>query len=167
VMGPFIGQNWGASKFDRIRSGIKFSYQFSLIWGLAMFPLLAILGNPIGSIFSDDPGVISVAGLYLSIVPLGYGLYGILVIATTAMSVLKKPMGSTILIIIQTFILYIPMAYIGSFLVGLRGVFFALPISYLVSAVIANYVLNQIIISREGVTKKVIERNLARMEAQN
>ena len=149
VTGPFIGQNWGASKFDRIKSGVKFSYKFSLIWGLAMFPLLAILGDLIGSIFSDDPGVISVAGLYLSIVPLGYGLYGILVIATTAMSVLKKPMDSAILTIIQTFILYIPMAYIGSFLFGLWGIFFALPISYLVSSIIANYVLNQIISSRE------------------
>lgn len=153
VIGPFIGQNWGAGKFDRIRSGIKFSYQFSLIWGLAIFSLLAILGNTIGSIFSDDPGVISVTGLYLSIVPLGYGLYGILVIATTAMSVLKKPMDSAIVIIIQTFILYIPMAYIGSLLVGLRGVFLSLPISYLVSGIIANYALNQIIIRREGVIK--------------
>jgi putative MATE family efflux protein len=167
VMGPFVGQNWGRSKFDRIRSGIRFSYQFSLAWGLFMFALFSVFGDAIGSIFSDDPGVISVAGLYLSIVPIGYGLYGILVIATTAMSVLKKPMESAILTIFQTFILYIPIAYIGSSLVGLRGVFFALPTSYLVSAVIANYLVNHIITFREGVTKPVIERNVVRTEAQN
>ncbi|HOO54489.1 MAG TPA: MATE family efflux transporter [Methanothrix sp.] len=167
VMGPFIGQNWGASNFDRIRSGMKFSYLFSLIWGLAVFSLLAVFGDQIGSVFSDDPGVVSVVGLYLSIVPLGYGLYGVLVNATTAMSVLKKPIESAILTIFQTFILYIPMAYIGSSLAGLRGVFFALPISYLVSAVIANHILNIIITSREGTTKTAIERNVARTEAQN
>jgi putative MATE family efflux protein len=167
VMGPFVGQNWGAGKFDRIRSGMKFSYQFSLAWGLFMFSLLSVFGDAVGSVFSDDPGVISVAGLYLSIVPLGYGLYGVLVNATTAMSVLKKPMDSAIMTIIQTFVLYIPMAYIGSSFVGLRGAFFALPISYLVSAIIANYRLNHIIIFREGVTKTVIERSIVRTEAQN
>ena len=153
VVGPFIGQNWGAGKFDRIKSGIKFSYQLSLIWGLAIFLLLAILGNTIGSIFSDNPGVVSVTGFYLSIVPIGYGLYGILVIATTAMSVLKKPIDAAILITIQTFVLCIPLAYVGSFLIGLRGTFLALPISYLVSAIIAKYTLNQIVISRECTTK--------------
>ena len=167
VMGPFVGQNWGGSKFDRIRSGIRFSYQFSLAWGLFMFALLSVFGDAIGSVFSDDPGVISVAGLYLSIVPIGYGLYGILVIATTAMSVLKKPMGSAILTIIQTFVLYIPMAYIGSSFSGLQGVFFALPMSYLISAVIANHLINNIIIFREGMTKTVIERNIIRTEAKN
>jgi len=167
VVGPFVGQNWGGSKFDRIRSGIRFSYQFSLAWGLFMFALLSIFGDAVGSIFSDDPGVISVVGLYLSIVPIGYGLYGILVIATTAMSVLKKPMESAILTFIQTFILYIPLAYFGSSFIDLRGVFFALPISYLVSAVIAHYAVNHIIICREGMTKTVVERNIVRMEAKN
>ena len=167
VMGPFVGQNWGASRFDRIRSGIRFSYQFSLSWGLFMFLLLSIFGDAIGSIYSDDPGVISVAGLYLSIVPIGYGLYGILFIATTAMSVLKKPMESAILTIIQTFVLYIPLAYIGSSIFGLRGVFFALPVSHLISAVIASYLVNHIIIFREGMTKTVIERNIVLAEAKN
>lgn len=167
VMGPFVGQNWGAIKFDRIRSGMKFSYLFSLAWGLFMFALLSIFGDAIGSVFSDDPGVISVAGLYLSIVPIGYGLYGILFIATTAMSVLKKPMESAILTIIQTFVLYIPLAYIGSSFAGLRGVFFALPMSYLISAVVANYLINHIIIFREGMTNTVIERNIVLTEAKN
>jgi len=154
VVGPFVGQNWGADKFDRIKSGMRFSYRFSLMWGLAVFTLLAILGDAIGSMFSNDPGVISVASLYLSIVPVGYGLYGILVIATTSMSVLKKPIDAAILTIIQTFVLYIPMAYIGSCSIGLWGVFLALPISYLASGIIANYRLNQIIMYREEETEK-------------
>jgi Na+-driven multidrug efflux pump len=58
---------------------------------IMMFAALAFLGGKVGSVFSDDLEVISVTALYLSIVPIGYGLYGVLVIATSAMSVLKKP----------------------------------------------------------------------------
>ena len=149
VLGPFVGQNWGSGKFDRIKSGMKFSYKFSLIWGLFIFLILAIFGSRIGSFFSDNPNVISVTSLYLLVIPIGYGLYGILVMTTSAMSVLKKPLHAAILTLTQTFLLYIPMAYIGSYFFGLWGVFAALPISYFIASIISNFVLNRIVLSRE------------------
>jgi len=150
VLGPFVGQNWGADKFDRIKSGMKFSYKFSLVWGFFIFLMFAIFGSRIGSFFSNDPNVIFVTSLYLLIVPIGYGLYGILVMATSAMSVLKKPMHAAILTLTQTFLLYIPMAYIGSYFFGFGGVFAALPISYFIVGIISNFVLNRIVLSREN-----------------
>ena len=150
VLGPFVGQNWGADKFDRIKSGMKFSYKFSLVWGFFIFLMFAIFGSRIGSFFSNDPNVIFVTSLYLLIVPIGYGLYGILVMATSAMSVLKKPMDAAILTLTQTFLLYIPMAYIGSYFFGFGGVFAALPISYFIVGIISNFVLNRIVLSREN-----------------
>jgi len=149
VLGPFIGQNWGAGKFSRIKSGIKFSYKFSLIWGLFIFIILAIFGGSIGSLFSNNPNVISATRLYLLIIPIGYGLYGILVMSTSTMSVLKKPIHAAILTLTQTFLLYVPMAYIGSYFFGLWGVFTALPISYFIAGIISNFVLNRIIDSKE------------------
>jgi len=149
VLGPFVGQNWGSGKFDRIKSGMKFSYKFSLVWGLFIFLILAIFGSGIGSLFSHDSNVISVTRLYLLIIPIGYGLYGILVMATSAMSVLKKPIHAAILSLTQTFLFYIPMAYLGSYIFGLIGVFAALPISYFITAIISRFVLNKIVLSRE------------------
>ncbi len=130
-----------------------------------MFIVFAFLGGTVGSIFSDDPEVISVTGLYLSIVPIGYGLYGIVAISTSAMSVLKKPIHAAILTLTQAFILYIPMAYVGSLLVGLWGVFLALPVSYLVSSIVAIYTLNRIIMYREKTVKRVIDQKIIQMEA--
>jgi putative MATE family efflux protein len=149
VLGPFIGQNWGAGKFGRIRSGLKFSYKFSLVWGFFIFIIFAIFGSRFGPFFSDDPNVVSVTNLYLLIIPIGYGLYGILVMTTSALSVLRKPIHAAILTLTQTFLFYIPMAYIGSYFFGLWGVFVALPISYLIASIISNFVLNRIVISRE------------------
>ena len=156
VLGPFIGQNWGAGKFGRIKSGIKFSYKFSLIWGLVIFIIFAIFGGTIGSLFSNNPNVISVTRLYLLIIPIGYGLYGILVMATSTLSVLKKPIHAAILTLTQTFLLYVPMAYIGSYFFGLWGVFVALPMSYFIAGIISNFVLNRIVLSKENVHNEVV-----------
>ena len=156
VLGPFIGQNWGAGKFGRIKSGIKFSYKFSLIWGLVIFIIFAIFGGTIGSLFSNNPNVISVTRLYLLIIPIGYGLYGILVMATSTLSVLKKPIHAAILTLTQTFLLYVPMAYIGSYFFGLWGVFVALPMSYFIAGIISNFVLNRIVLSKENIHNEVV-----------
>ncbi len=55
VIGPFVGQNYGAGKFDRIKSGIRVSYHISLIWGVITVIILACFGAHIGSVFSHDP----------------------------------------------------------------------------------------------------------------
>ena len=86
-------------------------------------------------------------------------------ISTSAMSVLKKPIHAAILTLTQAFILYIPMAYVGSLLVGLWGVFLALPVSYLVSSIVAIYTLNRIIMYREKTVKRVIDQKIIQMEA--
>jgi len=137
VLGPFVGQNWGARKYERVMSGIKYSQQFSMGWGLAMFILLAILGRFIASPFSTDPLVISTAMTYFWIVPIGYGARGALRLSTIALSVLNKPLHSAILTLMQAFLLYIPLAYLGSWMFGLKGIFSAAAVSYIIAAFVA------------------------------
>ena len=149
VMAPFVGQNYGAEKFDRIKAGIKAGYQISLLWGLATVIILACFRGHLGSVFSHDPTVASVINLYLSIVPIGYGLYGLVVISTSAMSVLRKPLQASVVTLTHAFMFSIPLAYIGSYLAGIRGVFLALPLSYLISGLMARSVLERIVLEKE------------------
>jgi putative MATE family efflux protein len=138
VLGPFVGQNWGAKKHERVLSGIKYSQQFSLAWGFAMFALLALLGKFIVPVFNGDPLVISTAMTYFWIVPIGYGAQGVLRLSTTVLSVLNKPLHAAFLMLIQAFILYIPFAYLGSRLFGIHGIFSAAAVSYLIAACVAS-----------------------------
>lgn len=137
VLGPFVGQNWGARKYERLMSGIIYSQQFSIGWGLVMFILLAIFGKTIASVFNADPFVISTAATYFWIVPLGYGAWGVLRLSTITLSVLNKPLHSALLMLMQAFLLYIPFAYLGSRMFGLQGIFSAAAVSYLIAAFVA------------------------------
>lgn len=139
VLGPFIGQNWGAKQYDRVLRGSAYSHRFSIGWGLGMFGFLALSGKGIASIFNSDPAVISTTAAYLLIVPLGYGAQGGLRLSTIALTVLHKPLRSALITLVQAFILHIPLAYLGSRVFGLTGVFSAAVVSYLIVALIAYW----------------------------
>ena len=53
-MAPFVGQNYGARKCDRIRQALKIGMGFSLCWGFAIACVLSIFSTPIASLFSDS-----------------------------------------------------------------------------------------------------------------
>lgn len=141
VFGPFIGQNLGAKKYNRVHTAINISHRFTIFWELVIWIILISLRNQIAGIFNKDPQVISTIALYLAIVPLSYALQGIFVLSTTALNVMHKPLQAASLTIIQMFLLCIPLALLGSHLFGLTGIFVAIALSYIVSGIISRLVL--------------------------
>ncbi len=152
VIGPFVGQNWGAGRLDRVHLGVKQSEKFSLFWGLGACLLLAAIAHPIASVFNDDPQVIAGIVLYLRIVPIALGLQGIVTISNSTLNVLHKPLHAAVLILGQMVLVYIPLAYLGSSLFGLAGVFGALAFVYAGGGVWAHFLVKRVIttVSRES-----------------
>ncbi|RAK10264.1 putative MATE family efflux protein [Halanaerobium saccharolyticum] len=138
VMGPFIGQNLGSKLFKRVDKGFKFGELFSLLIGITITVILVVFAEPVARIFNSNPEVIDTVVKYLVIVSFTYGFQGILKINSTILNVLNKPVHAALLIFTQTFILYIPLAYLGSNLIGIGGIFGALALSYLLSGILAH-----------------------------
>jgi len=139
VFGPFIGQNLGAKLFDRVKRGLQLAELFSLVWGFGSFIILFIFAKPIAGIFSKDPVVIETIIKYLSIVPLGYGLQGVLLLCNVSLNVLQKPFHAAVLVTIQMFVLYIPLAYLGSHILQIQGAFIGITIAYCIAGVLAHF----------------------------
>ncbi|MDA3955619.1 MATE family efflux transporter [Oceanispirochaeta sp.] len=129
----FVGQNWGAGLKDRVVRGLKLADLFSMAYGFAVYLILLIVAKPIIKLINDDPDVIAVAVLYMRIVPLSYGLQGLMLSAVTTLNVLRKPVLSALLTLIQMFGFYIPLAWYASRIFGLSGIFTALALSYLIA----------------------------------
>jgi Na+-driven multidrug efflux pump len=145
VIGPFAGQNWGAGKLDRVRIGIRKCEKFSMAWGLGMFVLLAVAAKPIASVFNDNPTVIKTIVMYIRIVPVAFGLEGILILLAAALYVLHRPYHATGFVVIQMLILYIPLAHLGSSLIGLPGIFFAAAVAYGLSGILAHFLTKSVL----------------------
>jgi Na+-driven multidrug efflux pump len=155
VIGPFTGQNWGAGHMDRVSTGIKKSERFSIVWGLGMFTLLALAAKPIASLFNDNPIVIKTIVMYVRIVPITFGLEGILILLVAALYVLHKPYHATGLVVFQMIVLYIPLAYVGSELVGLPGIFIATAVAYGLSGILAHFLIKSVLASLESSSPSV------------
>ena len=150
VVGPFVGQNLGAGKHDRVNRGIRLSNRFSILWGIGMLVLLAPPARWIASLFNSDPAVIESASLYMRIVPFGYALQGVFIVSTSTMNVLKKPIHAAGMTMLEMFVLTVPLALVGSRLLGLWGVYGALPIAYIITGGVSCLLLGRFLVEAES-----------------
>lgn len=124
-IGPFVGQNWGAGNLERVHGGIRVAYRFSLAWGAAAWLVLMLIGDWLVPLIDDNAQVIDVARHYLAIVPISYGLWGVLMMASASFNSLGKPIPSTIMAFTRMFVVYVPLALIADHLFGYSGIFVA------------------------------------------
>ncbi len=141
VLAPFVGQNWGAGRFDRLRRGIILSNRFAVMWGAGAFALLALFARPIAMIFTKDQEVVEGIVLYLRVVPAAYFSLGIFHLVTGVLNVLNRPLQAAALGAAQVFILTVPLAWVGARFFGLTGIFAGIATAYLLSGVISRSVL--------------------------
>ncbi len=124
-IGPFVGQNWGAERHDRANKAMLLAFKYSLTWGAVVALLLFGLGEEIVGLFDEHPQVLNVATLYLMLVPISYGAWGVLMMASAVFNSLGRPVSSTIMSLLRMFVIYVPLAFVGKALLGITGIFLA------------------------------------------
>jgi Na+-driven multidrug efflux pump len=120
---PFISQNLGAGKIDRVICAFKTSLKFVMIWQFVVYVVLLLTAGLIAKGFSDDQGVIELIKLFIWILPLGYGLQGVIILSNSSFNALHLPMSALVMSVIRLFVFYVPFAYIGSKVAGIEGMF--------------------------------------------
>lgn len=133
---PFIAQNYGARRFDRIRAVRRGTMIFALIFGLVVAVVFFCAARPLGRLFSPDPEVVDIVVRYIYITCLGYGFLEVHRYAGFCMIGIQRPVSSVFLNAIRVIVLMIPLAYFGARWFGLNGVFCGRLITDLCSAVL-------------------------------
>ena len=136
---PFVGQNWGAEKYGRVNRALQQSYLFCIGWGVLMAILLVPSTSLIVPLFNSNREVIAIASTYLWIVPISYGAAGIIQVANSAFNALGRPIPAVIITVLRMFVLYIPLAYLGSRWFGTTGIFVAATIANLAIGIAAYF----------------------------
>jgi len=134
---PFISQNFGAGNMHRVKEAYMSSIKFVLFWQILVYVLLIIIAPWIASIFSTEEKVAEIIVLFMWILPLGYGLQGIIILTNSSFNALHKPIVALILSIVRLFVCYVPIAYLGSYLYGLHGFFIGALLGNLVMAFVS------------------------------
>lgn len=159
VLGPFTGQNWGAGRLDRVKDGIRISQQFAMVWGVATFALLILFARPLAVLFNDSPDVIGTIVLYLTFVPISYGFFGVLQLSNTALNTLNRPLHAGALMALRMFVVYVPLAYAGSRLFGIQGIFGAAVIANIVAGAAAYLWLRRVLSGLDTAASSAVRRS--------
>lgn len=125
VVGPFIGQNAGAGKVERMQRTVSVLARFCIGFGAALAVLLYFAGPAVVRLFSDSPQVLAVAIAYLTLVPFSYAGYGFVMSANAAFNGLGHPLPATLISFLRVLGVYLPLAWVGNQLWGITGLFAA------------------------------------------
>jgi Na+-driven multidrug efflux pump len=144
IMGPFVGQNWGAEKHDRVFTGLRISFKFVCFWGLGASICLWIFAHPIAQLFTDDIAAIESAAVYLYLVPISFLFLGIIMLTSSAANGIGNPKPSLIMSLLRLIVVFIPLALILQNFFGLAGIYLATSLANIVVGIGAFYWVNKL-----------------------
>jgi putative MATE family efflux protein len=140
---PFVSQNLGAGQFKRVRTAYLGAVKFALVWQLTVFILLWLNRDGVAHLFADSEAVIEPLMLWISIVPLGFGMQAVIFLSASTFNALHQPMRALRISITRLFIFCIPMAWVANHLFGLQGMFMAFVVANTLSALFAFLWVNK------------------------
>jgi putative MATE family efflux protein len=135
ALSTFVGQNIGANKLERIRTGLIATVKMSGIVTIITSAIIVICGHLIMSLFTNDAEVIRIGDQYLTIVSIFYLLFTMMFIYNGIM----RGAGDTLLpmffSLISLWLIRIPLAWYLSRKIGVNGIWWAIPVGWLIGLV--------------------------------
>ncbi len=139
VITPFIGQNWGAKRWDRSVNGMLRAQQFAFFWGLFCAIAFIPAAPMIAKLFSTEPEVYRLIKIFLWIVPWGYALQGGCQLVSIAFNAVSRPFYSILINFIRMFVLFIPLAWLGGWWLDYKGLLGGVAIANSIAGLIAIF----------------------------
>ena len=147
---PFIAQNFGAKRFDRILEARSASMRFALFYGAFATAVFYGFAPSMAGWFSDDPEVVTFMILYLRIVSFGFGIMEVFRYSTFCLTGIHSPVPSALLNVVRSMVLLVPLSYVGAVLWGVPGVFFGRLATDVLAGAVGIVISKKIIMIRQN-----------------
>ncbi len=120
---PFVSQNFGAGRADRVREAISVGSRFALLYGGGVAVVFFLFAPALASIFTGEPAVADVLVSYVRIIAFGYGMMEVHRYCGFVLTGIHRPAQAALLNAIRVLGLLIPLSYLGATCGGIRGLF--------------------------------------------
>ena len=121
---PFVAQNYGAGRLDRIRQARKGGMTFAVLYGVFIGVMFVVFAEAMAQLFSEEQAVVDVIKAYVYITCAGYGMLEVHRYAGFCMMGTHRPLQASALDVIRIGVLLIPLSIMGSRVLGLHGIFY-------------------------------------------
>ncbi len=142
---PAIGTNYGARKFDRVRSFNKAFMVAATILASVFYLPIMIAPKAMLSLFITDTAIVEMGAPMLRVMFTSYITYGVMILAITFFQAIGKGGNAAILTLVRQALLFLPLVLILPlvFTNSVEGVFFAQLITDVVVLLIAVVLMSR------------------------
>jgi putative MATE family efflux protein len=136
---PFISQNFGAHRYDRVQHGLRMSLNFVLVLQLVLYVLVAVAAPWIAQIFTRDADVQNVITTVLRILPASYAFQGMVILSASSFNAMHAPRNALVTSLLRFFVFYVPLALLGNTLGGIPGLFLGAALGNVLAGIVIRY----------------------------
>lgn len=123
----FVGQNYGAERWDRIASGVKIGFIAAAVWGALVGIYLAVLGGTVFRLFLPDESLAAEGERFLLILSFCQIFAGLEAASSGSFRGMGRTMPPSV-INVTCNVLRVPLAWALSLKFGITGVFLGVTI---------------------------------------
>ena len=122
AVGPIIGQNFGARRYDRLQATMRDSLTVTTVYVLTVWALLALFAGPIASLFGATGLARELVMFFCMFVASAFLFDGAIFVSSAAFNNLGYPAYSTVFNWGRSTLGIIPFAWVGGLYFGAEGV---------------------------------------------
>ncbi|WP_267644909.1 MATE family efflux transporter [Enterococcus faecium] len=142
VLTTIVGQCIGGQRTDRAKDYLKCALKYGCLLLAILSIVIVVFSKQLSGFFVNSSDVADIVGVYFFIVGIGYLLNTITNSFLGVLNGFGKPAKSMVLMIFYYIVVRMPLAYLLSFLgFGLNGIWFAILISHICTAIASSVVL--------------------------
>ncbi len=134
---PVASFNYQAKKYDRVKKGLLFTTAFGLVFIGAMSTVSIIFAEPIIAIFQKHPDVIAIGSKALRFTAVGMMFMPFSVPVNMLYQSIQQPTISSVLSLIRSGMVTIPLLLFGVPFLGLLGIQIAQPTADIIAGLIS------------------------------
>ena len=132
ALSTFVGQNVGANKPERVKTGLRATFLMSSGVTLTISALILIFARGLMRMFTDDETVIELGRGYLVVIGIFYILFSTMFIYTGVLRGAGDTLVPMFISLFSLWIVRIPVAYFLSGIpaIGVHGIWWSIPIGW-------------------------------------
>lgn len=125
---PFVGTNFGAGLFDRVKKGTGMFYGFGLLLAVLAWGIFLLSPEKVLGLFIDNPALVAQGKTNAVIAMIIFPALAIMILNMTLFQAIGKPKPTGILAISRQLLLFVPAVLILPHFFGARGIWLAMPL---------------------------------------
>ncbi len=137
ALSTFVGQNLGANKPERVRTGLISTAVMTSVFAFTITAIALLLAGPLMRLFTNDPEVISIGMDYLYIVSPFYVVFTIMFTIGGVMRGAGDTMIPMLITFIALWVVRIPLCYYLSLDMGVLGIWWGIPMAWFTGALLS------------------------------